>query len=340
MDMDWKHKRVGILMGGMSAEREISVATGEAVHSVLADRGYEAHKIFVDRDLDLVLRQANIQVAFNALRGRYGEDGCVQGLLEVLGIPYTGSGVLASALAMNKLKTKEVLRLYNLPTPPGYAISADGLEKLELLHGTFGYPCVVKPAAQGSSVGVTLVHSYAELELALEHALRFGAQALVERYIEGMEITVGVLGDRVLGAMEICTTQPLFDYNAKYGAGETAYHIPARLSRGRYQGVLTQALMATRALGCGGVARVDMLVSENGNEFILEINGSPGLAPQCMIPKIAHFAGLSFGDLVEEVLQEAHLSTHVGGGLEAVCTGKRHLLCGKDASAPDVTAPH
>lgn len=309
--MYWKDKRIGVLMGGMSTQKELSLGTGEAVYSVLADRGYDVRKIFLDRDLDLVLRQNNIQVVFNALHGRYGEDGCAQGLLELLGIPYTGSGVLASALAMDKVRTKEILRLYNLPTPPGYVIDRNSLDRLESIHGHFGFPCVVKPVGQGSSIGVKTVCSTAELETACEEALHFDSRVIVERHIKGMEITVGVSGRGSLAAMEIVSQTGLFDYRSKYTSESVQYHLPARLSPGRYQGVMTQAFMAHRALGCKGVTRVDMVVSSDGNEFILEVNALPGLAPNCMIPKIAHYKGIDFGDLIEALLDEASLNSGI-----------------------------
>lgn len=302
--MDWKDKRIGVLMGGMSTEKEVSIRSGEAVYTALADRGYDVCKVFLDRDLDMVLRQNNVQVVFNALHGRYGEDGCVQGLLELMGIPYTGSGVLASALAMDKVKTKEILRLYNLPTAPGYSLGESHLKSLRKLHGNFGFPVVVKPVKQGSSVGVMVVHDFDELELACEEALQFDNQVLIERHINGVEITVGVMQDGALAAMEIVSQKGIFDYQSKYTSGTTEYYLPARLSAGRYQGVMTQAYLAHQALGCSGVTRVDMVVSTDGNEFILEVNTLPGLTPTCMIPKIAHYKGIEFSDLVESVLDE------------------------------------
>lgn len=305
--MDWKDKKIGVLMGGMSSQREISLGTGEAVYTALADSGYDVNKIYLDRDLDLVLRQNNIQVVFNALHGRYGEDGCVQGLLELLGIPYTGSGVTASAIAMDKVRAKEILRLYNLPTPPGYVIDGESLSRLKSVHGNFGFPVVVKPVAQGSSIGVKVARSLEELEIACEEALHFDHRVMVERHIRGVEITVGVRTDGAMAAMEVVTPKGFFDYESKYMKGITQYHLPARLSPGRYQGVLTQAYLAHRAFGCNGISRVDMIVSEDGNEFILEVNTLPGLASNCMIPKIAHFKGISFPELVESLLDEATL---------------------------------
>ena len=306
-----KSRRIGVLMGGLSTERQISLETGQAVHTALTARGYDAHHIFVDRDIDMVLRHERIDVAFVALHGRYGEDGCIQGLLEMVGIPYTGSDVLASALAMNKLRAKQIFRLSNLPTAPSYAAPSD-LDADEILarHGDFGYPVVVKPIGEGSSVGVSLVETPDELVLACEAAACFDGQLLVERFIDGQEISVAVLGDRALGAVEIETRREFYDYAAKYGSGgDTSYVLPPRLSPERYRGVLHQALMAHRALGCSGASRVDLIVSPTGNEYLLEVNTLPGMSPHSLLPKIALAAGLSFDDLCEAILLGARLHT-------------------------------
>ncbi len=310
-----KRRRIGVLMGGLSSERQISLETGQAVHSALAARGYDPHHVFVDRDVDMVLRHEHIDVAFIALHGRYGEDGCIQGLLETLGIPYTGSDVLASALAMNKLRAKQLFRLSNLPTAPYYATPSD-LDADEILarHGDFGYPVVVKPVSEGSSVGVSLVETPDELVLAAEAASCFDGQLLVERFIDGQEISVAILGDRALGAIEIETRRDFFDYAAKYGSGgETSYVLPPRLSPERYRGVLHQALMAHRALGCSGATRVDLIVSPTGNEYLLEVNTLPGMTPHSLLPKIALAAGLGFEDLCEAILLGASLHTASAG---------------------------
>jgi D-alanine-D-alanine ligase len=313
MAMTMREKKIGVLCGGLSAEREVSLRTGEAICAALADRGVHAERIFVDRDVDLVLRQAKIDVAFVALHGRYGEDGCVQGLLEVLGIPYTGSSVMASALAMNKVKAKELFRLHNLPTPPYYVLTASGEEgTIAEAHGTFGFPAVVKPSGEGSSVGVSIVRNMAELEAACDAALRFDDEILVERYVDGMEVSVAVLGDRPLGAIEIVPSTPFYDFGSKYTPGKSEYHMPARLSPERYRGILAQAVLAHRALGCTGATRVDMMISEKGNEYILEVNTIPGMTPTSLLPKIAAHAGISFGDLVLELLDGARLHVKKG----------------------------
>lgn len=304
-----KHRTIGVLMGGLSSEREVSLRSGEAVLAALRARGYQAQPIYVDRDLDRVLRQAAIDVAFIALHGRYGEDGCVQGLLEVMGIPYTGSDVLSSALAMHKVKAKELFRLHNLPTPAYYVASGDA-DDVIARHGDFGYPCVVKPAREGSSVGVTIVQSESGLAAALEEAACFDGEVLVERYIAGQEVSVAVLGGRALGAVEIAPKSDFYDYGAKYTKGASNYYLPPRLSPERYRGVLTQAARATQALGCRGATRVDLIVSETGNEYLLEVNTVPGMTPTSLLPKIAEAAGIDFGELCEAQLIAAALPSH------------------------------
>ena len=303
-----RDRRIGVLAGGLSGEREVSLKTGEAVCAALQDRGYHAQLVYVDRDVDLVIRQSGIQVAFLALHGRYGEDGCTQGLLELHGIPYTGSGVLASALAMNKVKSKELFRLHNLPTPPYYVVHREDAEADPMdAHGSIGFPAVVKPAGEGSSLGVSIVRDAAELAAALEDAFRWDDEVLVERFVEGREVSVAILDGRPLGAIEIVPSEPFYDYAAKYTSGHSTYHLPARLSPTRYRGVMAQALLAHRALGATGVSRVDLIVSDKGNEYILEVNTIPGMTPTSLLPKMAHHAGLSFGDLCERILLGARL---------------------------------
>lgn len=302
-----RERRIGVLLGGLSAERLISLESGQAVLDALRLLGHDACHVFVDRDLDIVLRQERIDLAFIALRGRYGEDGCVQGLCELVGIPYTGSGVLASALAMNKVRAKQIFRLSNLPTPPGYAVPADlSPDQILARHADFGYPVMVKPAAQGSSLGVSLVEGHDQLVAACARAAGFGDEVLVERHIEGQELSVAVLGDRAIGAVEIETTRPFFDHQAKHAAaGDTRYLFPPRLGAERSRGVLHLAAMAHRALGCAGVTRVDLIVSATGNEYLLEVNTAPAMTRDSVLTRIAEAAGLSFEELVEAVLGSA-----------------------------------
>jgi D-alanine-D-alanine ligase len=307
-------RRIGVLLGGLSSEREVSLRSGEAVLAALTMRGHDAVPIYVDGDVDVALRQERIDAAFIALHGRGGEDGCVQGLLEMLGIPYTGSGVLASALAMHKGKAKELFRLHNLPTPAYYVLTAADALDLTAVHGDFGFPCVVKPIREGSSVGVAICQTAEELAPAVERALCFDDELLVERYISGQEVSVAILGDRAIGAVEIAPRSGFYDYSHKYTRGATDYFVPPRLSPERYRGVLVQALRAHTALGCRGATRVDMIVSESGNEFVLEVNTVPGLTPTSLVPKIADAAGISFGELCEMMLAGATLDSRRGRG--------------------------
>ena len=312
-------RKIGVLMGGLSAERDVSLRTGEAILTALTDRGHDAWPLFVDRDVDLVLRQARIDVAFLALHGRYGEDGCIQGMLELLGIPYTGSGVLASALAMNKAKAKEVFRLNNLPTAAGYVFDGSGRQlasedasSLDVTaeHGSFGFPVIVKPAGEGSSLGVSVARDELELESSVEQALRFDDEVLVERLIEGKEISVGILDGQALGAVEIVPRKGFYDFRTKHTPGRSDLHLTARLSPERYRSALRLGVMAYEVLGCEGAGRVDLIVSERGNEVILEVNTLPDLAPTSLFPKIAASAGVGFEELIEEILRGARLRAH------------------------------
>ncbi len=307
-------RKIGVLLGGLSSEREVSLRTGEAVLVALRERGHDAIPIYVDRDVDVALRQERIDIAFIALHGRWGEDGCIQGLLETLGIPYTGSDVLASALAMHKGKAKELFRLHNLPTPAYYSLTASDLDDVMGVHGDFGFPCVVKPIREGSSVGVTIVHNLEDFVPAVERAMCFDDEVLVERFITGREVSVAVLENRAIGAVEIAPRDGFYDYANKYTRGATEYFVPPRISPERYRGVLAQAQRAHAALGCRGATRVDMIVSDSGNEFILEVNTVPGLTPTSLLPKIADVAGISFGELCEMMLAGATLSTRRGNG--------------------------
>ena len=316
-----KDKQIGILLGGLSAERDISLKTGEAMFEALKARGYRVQKVFVDGDIDRVLRQTTIDVAVIALHGTYGEDGCIQGMLETMGIPYTGSGVLPSALAMDKLKSKELFRLYNVPTPSYYVVRSGDLDRLEQIHSSFGFPSFVKPRSGGSSVGAGGAKNLAELKQRCEDAARFDEWVLVERMIRGREVAVGLLDGNALGAIEIEPKGGFYDYKSKYQKGQSEYHFPARLTPTRYQGVLNLAERAVHAVGATGATRVDLLVTSDENEYVLEVNTLPGMTPTSLLPKIAAGAGYDFGGLCEAILERAAL--HVGEGLPSVSEAER-----------------
>ena len=303
-----RRKRIGVLVGGEAPERELSVQSGEAVLGVLRDAGCDAVPLFVDRDLDLLLRQERIEIAFLSLRGRTAA-GPVQGLLETLGIPYTGSSLAASALAADKLKAKEQFRLHNLPTPAYYR-HARGMGNAVEQHHAFGFPCVVKPRGGGSGIGVALVHDEDQLAAAVEVALRIDDEVLIERHLSGVEVQVAIVDGQVLGAAEVVAgtaAAGLFDHGARLAAARSQVFIPPRLGVERLRGVLTQALRAHHLLGCEGATRVDLVVEARGNEQILEVDAAPELAPGALLPKIAHAARLSFPDLVTRILDGARL---------------------------------
>jgi len=305
-------RRVGVIMGGSSGERDVSLRSGAAVAEALEARGHDVVRIALGEgfgpELAANLSRARIEVAFLALHGRLGEDGCVQGLLELARIPYTGSSVLGSALAMDKLKAKEMFRLHNVPTPPYYTVQAGAaLDDLEAIHGSFGFPAVVKPRGEGSSLGVTKIESMAALGPALDRAFEYDDTAIIERFVAGTEINVGILDGQVLGAIEIAPKSGLYDYEAKYTPGMTEYFMPARLPKARYRGVLNLAERAARALGCTGAVRVDLLVTTGENEYVLEVNTLPGMTQTSLLPKIAAEAGYDFGALCEAILDGARL---------------------------------
>lgn len=305
-------RRVGVVMGGSSGEREVSLRSGIAVAEALEARGHEVVRITLGDDLGpellSTLRRARVEVVFLALHGRLGEDGCVQGLLELARIPYTGSSVLASALAMDKLKAKEMFRLHNVPTPPYYtAHVGDDRSDLDATHGSFGFPAIVKPRGEGSSLGVAKVGSLDELGPALDQAFEYDDAVIVERFVSGIEINVGILDGQVLGAIEIAPKNGLYDYEAKYTPGMTEYFMPARLPPTRYRGVLNLAERAARALGCTGAVRVDLLVTSGENEYVLEVNTLPGMTQTSLLPKIAEAAGYDFGALCDAILEGARL---------------------------------
>ncbi len=299
-------KRVGVLMGGWGEEREISIKTGEAIAGALERTGHEVTRILAGPGLEQALRASGIELALLALHGRMGEDGKVQGLLEVMGIPYTGSGVLASALAMSKPFSKKLFRLHNLPCAPGYTVGRGEADRCLELHGDLGYPCVVKPASGGSSVGVTVVRTPEELTAGVAEACRFGGEALVERRIVGREITVGILGGEVLGSCEIAFDGDTFDFQRKYRSG-SRYFLPPRLTPTRVANIEALALAAYRALGCRGYGRVDLISSETDNDVLLEVNTLPGMTPTSLLPKIAAHRGMSFEALVQRILGLAAL---------------------------------
>lgn len=297
-----KTKKIGVLYGGLSAEREVSLASGAAVHKALIARGYDAIAIDVNRDLPQVLAREGVDIAFIALHGRYGEDGSVQGVLELMGIPYTGSGVLASALAMNKIFAKQTFAASGLTIAP-YRV----LRRGDAAQTDFGFPVVVKPSQEGSSVGVSIVRAAEGLAAAIETAFRYDDEILVEQFIKGQEVQVGILGEEALGAIEIVPKNEFYDFEAKYTAGMAEHILPARLPADVYRRALDTGLSAHRALGCAGYSRVDLLVTAAGDCYVLEVNTLPGMTALSLLPEIAQGAGIGFEELVERILMSAAL---------------------------------
>ncbi|HEY0095301.1 MAG TPA: D-alanine--D-alanine ligase, partial [Archangium sp.] len=281
-----KRKRVGVLLGGMSSERDVSLRTGAAVAKALRGLGYDVVEIDVGKDLAARLTAEKVEVAFIALHGRYGEDGCVQGLLECMFIPYTGSGVMASSLGMDKVFAKQVFIAHGIPTPPYRAFRSGDEARAAADSLPFGFPVVVKPSREGSSVGVHICKSRDEYLAAVEDASKLAGSILVEQYIKGREVQGGVLDDQALGVIEVVAAREFYDYEAKYkSGGTTQYLFPAPLPPDQYERVNQVCLAAHRALECSGGSRSDVILTPSGEVFLLEINTLPGMTESSLLPK-------------------------------------------------------
>jgi D-alanine-D-alanine ligase len=303
-----KTKRVGVLMGGLSQERDVSLRTGAAVSKALRSLGYDVVDIDVGKDLPARLAAEKVDVAWLALHGRYGEDGCVQGLLESLFIPYTGSGVLASALGMEKVFAKQMFATHGIPTPP-YKVFTDAQSAREAADSLpFPFPVVVKPSREGSSVGVHVCKTKEAYLAAVEDASRYAGFLLVERFIKGREVQGAVLDNEALGVIEVKVAREFYDQEAKYKAGSgTQYLFPAPLPADQYARVNEVCLGAHKALGCAGASRSDVIVTEGGEVFVLETNTLPGMTETSLLPKIAAGRGIDFPTLCERILLGASL---------------------------------
>ncbi len=307
--MTRKYQHVAVLMGGLSAEREVSLRSGKACADALEGEGYRVTSIDVGRDIVERLREAKPEAVLNALHGRWGEDGCIQGVLETLRIPYTHSGVLASALAMHKEKAKCVMSAAGVPVANGIIASRFEAARRHLMQP----PYVVKPVAEGSSVGVFIVredHQHPPQEL-LSSEWALGDEMLIERYIPGRELTCAVMGDTVLGVIDIRPTESLkfYNYEAKYAPGGSIHVLPADVLPNIYQSVQTFALKAHQALGCRGVSRADFRLDERADgshELVcLEVNTQPGMTGTSLVPELAAHAGWTFGRLVAWMVEDA-----------------------------------
>jgi len=292
--------RVAVLLGGMSREREVSLRTGQAVLSALLKLGYEGIAIDPGRGVAREILDASPDIVFIALHGKFGEDGTIQGLLEILDIPYTGSGVLASSAAMDKIFTKRIIRSAGLPTPD-FAVVERGIN---YSMPEFKPPFVVKPSREGSSIGMTIVEDSSKTELAIKTALCYDSKILIEKFVSGSEVTVGIIGNHeptALPVIQIAPKSGRYDYASKYTVGATEYIIPARLPKDVIEDCQALGLAIYRELGCSGMSRVDMIVGKDGIE-ILEVNTIPGMTETSLLPKAARAVGIEFHELVDKII--------------------------------------
>ncbi|HWV11640.1 MAG TPA: D-alanine--D-alanine ligase [Pseudomonas sp.] len=295
--------RVAVLFGGKSAEREVSLKSGNAVLSALQSAGVDAFGIDVGDDFLQRLLAEKVDRAFIVLHGRGGEDGSMQGLLECAGIPYTGSGILASSLAMDKLRTKQVWQSLGLPTPRHAVLSS--VVDCEAAAAELGFPLIVKPAHEGSSIGMAKVANVAELVAAWQDASRYDAQVLVEQWIQGPEYTIAVLRGQVLPPIGLGTPHSFYDYDAKYLANDTQYRIPCGLDAAKEEELKALTVKACEAVGIQGWARADVMQDADGQFWLLEVNTVPGMTDHSLVPMAANAAGLDFQQLVLAILADS-----------------------------------
>ena len=314
-----KFGKVGVLAGGPSNERDVSLRSGKAVYEALIGRGCDAILLDVKNDICDIIGRSPVDMAFIALHGRFGEDGTVQSMLEDMGVPYTGSGVDASRLALDKIATKKVFKKCAIPAP-GYVVFEKGDFNAKSCL-SMGWPVVVKPQFEGSSIGLSIAGDANSLKAAVDKALEYGVRVLVEEYIKGRELTVGILGKKSLPVVEIVTSQGLYDYEAKYKDPSTKYLVPAPIDRelAKLAGELGER--SHKALGCRSFSRVDMMMNAAGDIFVLEVNTIPGMTERSLLPKAAAAAGIDFGDLCVRLLEDALINS--GSGERAYSGSKK-----------------
>lgn len=293
-----KNNRIGVLCGGLSAEREISLTSGKAVLNALCDLGADAVLIDAGHNLPFDLRDKKIDFSFISLHGPWGEDGTVQGLLETMGIPYSGCGVLSSALCMNKIVTKRMLDWARLPTP-----SWKVARKNESVRSIGKLPLVIKPSTQGSAIGVSVVRNKKDVAAALSGAFKFDRDILVEKFIPGTEISAGILGRNTLPVIEIVPKAEFYDFDSKYQPGQSQHFIPPRLPKKVLRQIEDIALKTFEVMGCAVAARIDMIVDKSHKPWILEINTIPGMTPTSLFPDVARAAGIDFSELVVKIIE-------------------------------------
>ncbi len=295
--------RVVVLMGGPSAEREVSLKSGNAVLAALKRQGVDAHGMDPDKSSLRMLEEGKFDRVFIALHGRWGEDGVIQGLLEVLDIPYTGSGVLGSALGMDKLRSKSLWLAAGFPTPECMALNQS--TDLNQVVAKLGLPIFVKPVREGSSLGISKAKTVAELKAAREMAAKFDDKVIAERFIDGAELTCGILGDQALPLIRIETDREFYDYEAKYILDTTRYVCPSGLPANEERSIQQLALRVFEAIGCSGWGRVDFMLDKAGHPYVLEVNTVPGMTDHSLVPKAAKQAGMNFDELVMRILEKA-----------------------------------
>ncbi|HEY4241375.1 MAG TPA: D-alanine--D-alanine ligase [Kofleriaceae bacterium] len=307
MEHRFAGRRVAVVMGGLSAEREVSLNTGGGVLKALRERGWDAVEIDWREGTSLarMLEDAVPAVVWNALHGTWGEDGAVQGLCACLHVPCTGSGILASALAMDKVMSKRIFESNGIPTPRWKLLGHAAEVADAAVCDAFGLPAVVKPANEGSSVGVSIVEAPGEWAAALASARAHHGEVIVEEYIAGTEVFVGILNGRVLGSVEVRPATKFYDYEAKYKRTDTKYLIPPELPADVIRRAEAVGLAAYNALGCSGHSRPDLRISTSGEPSVLEVNTLPGMTATSLLPKIAKSVGMSYGELCEHILETA-----------------------------------
>ncbi|MDD3519828.1 MAG: D-alanine--D-alanine ligase [Actinomycetota bacterium] len=306
-----KDIKIGVICGGISSEREISLKTGQGIYSALTELGYNADFIdFKGEDISLFKK---IDIAFLALHGKYGEDGTVQGVLELFKIPYTGSGILASSLAIDKIYSKKIFKLENINTPDYISIENEKddvlKKKIKEVNDKIAYPVVVKPAREGSTIGITIADNESDVISAIDFARIYDNKILIEKYIKGRQLTVSILGGNpvALPIVEVVPKSGFYDFKSKYTTGLTEYIVPAKINKDLSHAVQEISLKTHKSLGCHGISRVDLILGEEGEIFVLEINTMPGMTETSLVPKAAAAAGIDFKKLVEIILNSSTL---------------------------------
>lgn len=297
--------KIGVILGGPSSEREISIRSGKAISNALRRFGYMVVEIGEDGPIEEGILVSGIDIAFIALHGRYGEDGTIQRFLEEIGIPYTGSGPLASKRALDKGIAKSIFLENDIPTPEYLIFESDDREAIEKIKDRLGFPVVIKPVDEGSSIGLSIVKEPGQLVGAIANASRYNKRILVERYIPGEELTVGILGSAPLAVVNIVPKEGHYSFTAKYTPGMTDYIVPARLPAHIYRQVQLLGLRAHNALGCRDFSRVDVRLDPDGRPWVLEVNTIPGFTQTSLLPKCALAVGIEFGKLCEMILEMA-----------------------------------